>query len=100
MIHRRREYGPFDYEWSKDLGGMELLYRGQKFGEYCSENEIFADLTEFKLPRRVAEVASVVLGCIVFSILRGHSDEQRAAFLRERLRLEGLERFLDDSSDE
>src|SRR5262245_31833571 len=69
VTHRRREYGPFDYEWSKDLNGVELTYAGQKFGEYCSDAEIFADLKEFQLPTSVVEVGSIVIGCIVFGLL-------------------------------
>ena len=48
--HRHREYGPFDYEWSRDLGGVELIYGREKFGEFCSADEIYADLKEFHLP--------------------------------------------------
>ena len=32
VTHRRREYGPFDYQWSTDLHGLEMTYRGVKFG--------------------------------------------------------------------
>ena len=77
VIHRRREYGPFDYDWSLDLSGMELTYRGQKFGEICSSRELFADLKEFGLPMRVVEVASVVLGCTILAIVQGLPAQER-----------------------
>jgi hypothetical protein len=53
VTHRRRDYSTFDYEWSRDFAGIELLDQAQKFGEYCSREEIFADLKPFQLPRRV-----------------------------------------------
>ena len=77
VTHRRREFGPFDYEWSREFDGIELWYGGQKFGEICSEDEIFADLKEFHLPMRVVEVASVVFGSTLRSILSGHSARER-----------------------
>jgi hypothetical protein len=93
VTHRRREYGPFDYEWSKDFCGIELTYQGQKFGEYCSSEEIFADLKEFKLPRSVADVASIVIGCIVFSVLNGLQARDRHALVIEHLAARGYESF-------
>lgn len=94
VTHRRREYGPFDYEWSKDLRGVELTYRDQKFGEYCSDDEIYADLTEFKLPLSVVEVGSIVIGCIVFALLNGLGQLEFAELLTERLKASGHGRFL------
>ncbi|REJ72794.1 MAG: hypothetical protein DWQ34_13780 [Planctomycetota bacterium] len=93
VVHRRREYGPFDYEWSSDLYGVELTYRGCKFGEFCSEAEIFADLSEFKLPMRVVQVASLVCGCQLYGMLNGLSDVQRERMLSERLHEHGCSRF-------
>ena len=93
MIHRRRKYGPFDYEWSKDFLGVELMYAGKKFGEYCSREEIFADLKEFQLPRTVVEVGSIVLGSTVFGILDGLSEEARRKLITEQLEAEGYGRF-------
>lgn len=86
VIHRRTEYGPFDYEWSSDFRGVELLYRGCKFGEVCSANEIFADLKEFSLPMRVVEVASVVFGSQLVGISRGLSSVERFDLLTSTLR--------------
>lgn len=92
VLHRRREYGPFDYQWSADLRGLELIYRGQKFGEHCSADEIFADLKEFHLPRSVVEVASIVLGCRLFGIVNELSETERREFLIQKLCEHGYER--------
>jgi hypothetical protein len=94
VVHRRREFGPFDYEWSRELDGIELCYCGRKFGEICSEDEIFADLAEFKLPLRVVEVASVVFGSTLRSILSGHSAPERREMLTRLLTEHGCEAFL------
>ncbi len=94
VIHRRRRYGPFDYEWSADLYGLELTYQGQKFGEICSRDEIYADLSEFRLPRRVVEVASLVSGCLLFGMLQGFSPLERAEFLAQHLTQHGCADFL------
>ena len=93
VIHRRRKYGPFDYEWSKDFHGVELTYAGKKFGEYCSREEIFADLKEFQLPRTVVEVGSIVLGSTVFGILNGMKEDARRKLILDQLETEGYERF-------
>ena len=95
MIHRRREYGPFDYEWSKDFNGIELMFRGQKFGEYCSANEIYADLKHFKLPMRVVEVTSLVMGSVLYGLLNGLSSTEKRQDIDRRLRDHGLEKFAD-----
>lgn len=94
VIHRRREYGPFDYEWSHDLRGLSLLYQGVKFGEICSEDEIFADLKEFKLPMSVVKVASLTLGCQLYSIRSGLNPLQRDEFLRAHLVEHGCSAYL------
>lgn len=85
VIHRRKEYGPFDYEWTPDLRGIELHYRGKKFGEICSIHEIFADMKSFGLPMRVVEVACVVLGSNLLGITSGYSSLERKALLQEIL---------------
>lgn len=95
VIHRRTEYGPFDYEWSQDFCGVELMYRGQKFGEVCSEDEIFADLREFRLPMRVVEVASVVFGSLLHSLKRGLNQQQRSEHLEYVLTHHGCGDFAD-----
>jgi len=86
VIHRRTEYGPFDYEWSEDFRGMELHFQGVKFGEVCSVDEIFADLKEFQLPRRVTQVACVVFGTTLLGITGGFSERERGLLLADTLR--------------
>ena len=94
VTHRRREYGPFDYEWIPNLRGIELTFRGDKFGEILSEEEIYADLSEFMLPPRVVEVAVLVLGNALFSGLNGYTDNERRDILEGRLIEAGCDRFL------
>ncbi|WP_417851689.1 hypothetical protein [Thalassoglobus sp.] len=86
VTHRRREYGPFDYEWSEDLRGIELHYQGVKFGEVCSVHELFADMREFGLPMRVVEVACVVFGSSLLGITGGFNSQERDKMLTETLR--------------
>ncbi len=93
VLHRRRDYGPFDYEWSQDFAGVELMYAGKKFGEYCSKDEIFADLKEFRLPAAVVDVATIVLGCMVFGVLNGLPEAERRQLICDRLAAGGYERF-------
>jgi hypothetical protein len=93
VTHRRRRYGPFDYEWSKDFAGIEMTYEGRKFGEYCSRDEIDADLKEFRLPSAVVQVATIVMGCLVYGVLNGLSESERSRMMRQRLCATGLERF-------
>lgn len=95
--HRRRVYGPFDYEWTSDFCGVEMLYDGQKFGEYCSIDEIFADLAPYRLPMSVVKVTTIVMGCILFSVLNGLKESERLELLSDRLRELGFEQFLPQS---
>jgi hypothetical protein len=99
VVHRRKEYGPFDYEWSKDFAGVELTYIGQKFGEYISDAELYADLKEFGLPTTVVEVSSILLGCVVYAVLNGLKDAERRALFVKRLSLAGHERFAEALCD-
>ena len=99
VIHRQQEYGPFDYQWSTDLRGLEMIYQGEKFGEHCSENQIYADLKEFQLPRSVVAVASIVLGCMLYGIVNNLCDEERRALVVQRLCEHGYERFADSCRD-
>lgn len=94
VVHRRRTYGPFDYEWSHDFCGVELLYAGEKFGEYCSRDELFADLRPFRLPMSVVSVTAIVMGCVVSSVLGGLSDPERLDLIQCRLREFGFDRFV------
>ncbi|QDT78725.1 hypothetical protein Mal35_21750 [Gimesia maris] len=93
VLHRRREFGPFDYEWSKDFSGVEFMYHDQKFGEYCSAEEIFADLKQFSLPMRVVEVASLTIGMVLYGILNGLPQKLWRELLRQRLDESGFQRF-------
>ncbi len=97
VIHRRREYGPFDYEWSHDLRGLTLLYRGSKFGEICNGQELFADLKEFRLPLLVSEVAAVAIGCISYAVLHGLSLAERKRLISFRLTQHGYSEFVQTS---
>ena len=94
VIHRRTVYGPFDYQWSPDLDGLELHYKDQKFGEICGPSEIFADLKEFGLPQRVVQVATIVLGTLLDGVLRGLNEEERHARVWDSLREGGCSQFL------
>ena len=98
--HRRRVYGPFDYEWASDFCGVEMLYDGQKFGEYCSVDEIFADLTPYRLPMSVVRVTSIVMGCVLFGVLNGLREAERFQLLSARLREMGYEQFVPQSQAE
>ena len=91
--HRREEYGPFDYEWSWDLDGVELTFCGEKFGEYCGPTEIYADLKGFELPPVVASVGSLVLGCIIYGILNGLDEISRRDLIDQQLTSNGYQRF-------
>lgn len=93
VVHRSQAYGPFDYEWSPDFAGVEFLYQGQKFGEYCSVDEIYADLKDFALPKRVYEVASIATATIVKSIMDGIPPDHRAELLAGTLVEMGFPNF-------
>lgn len=94
--HRHREFGPFDYEWSRDMLGIEFMYGREKFGEYCSDDEISADLREFRLPMRVVEVTAVVCGSIVYGILNGLSQAEKRSILLQNLKENQLRRFAEN----
>jgi hypothetical protein len=72
---------------------VELMYAGTKFGEYCSKDEIFADLKEFRLPAAVVEVATIVLGCLIFGILNGLPEAKRRQLICDQLVAGRYERF-------
>lgn len=94
--HRRQLYGPFDYEWAADFCGVEMLYDGKKFGEYCSADEIFADLAPFNLPMSVVHVTSIVMGCVLYGIFNGLRESERNQLVTQRLCDHGFERFAAD----
>ena len=93
VIHRRRSYGPFDYEWSHDFCGIEFHYRGNKFGEYCSSEEMYADLKPFHLPASVFKVASISIGTVVQCMLNGMREDERDDILSNRLNELGFKHF-------
>ncbi len=94
IIHRRKPYGPFDYEWSQDFCGMTMLYNGSKFGEYCSREELFADLSPYHLPDSVAQVSAIVMGCVLYGVMHGLTPIERTEMLRQQLATEGFVRFV------
>lgn len=94
VTHRRMEYGPFDYDWIPNLRGIVLTFRGHKFGEILSEEEIYADLSEYRLPLRVVEVAVLVLGNALYSGLHGFNEDERRDMLEDSLIVAGCDQFL------
>ncbi len=71
-----------------------MLYDGQPFGEYCSLDELYADLKPFSLPMSVVRVTSIVMGCVLFGILNGLCEAERCRLVETRLHQHGFERFL------
>ncbi len=90
---RGRCFGPFDYQWSPDLRGVELTYQGQKFGEICSREDLFADLAEFKLPMSICRVAIITAGTLAVGIAEGCCTDQRISALIDSLEQFGFGRF-------
>lgn len=93
IVCRDRIYGPFSYQWSGDLYGIEFLYQGLKFGEVCSEDEFFADLKPFRLPVSVSRVAALTAGVIAAGIRSGTTLDERVSHLIELLTKFCLERY-------
>lgn len=69
------------------------MYRGQKFGEYCSSEEFFADLSEFNLPQSVYTVATIALGKYIQTILKGLSPEEQYPAIFEELIKAGYSKY-------
>lgn len=93
IVSRHVLFGPFDYQWSGDLYGIEFNYQGQKFGEVCSDEEFFADLKPFGLPISVARVAALTAGVIAVGIRSGSSLDERVSHLIGLLQQFDLQRF-------
>jgi hypothetical protein len=93
VVHRRREYGPFDYHWGADLRSVDLTYRGVRFGEVWSAAQMFVDLREFRLPQRVVQVAVLVSGCLLHGLHRGDTLADRLRHIAAVLRQFGCGRF-------
>jgi len=93
IVSRGNTWGPFDYQWSTDLRGIEFTYRGNKFGEICGEDEFFADLAPFRLPISVYRVDAVIAGSFAAAISCGDGPEARMTRLLGSLRAFGYGRF-------
>ena len=93
ITHRGVIYGPFDYEWSADFCGIQMIYDGLAFGEYCSRDEWYADLKSFQLPMSVVRVSSVVMGCVIYSVLEGLPEPERRTLMLRQLDRHGLSHF-------
>lgn len=59
VTHHGTNFGLFSYQFSHDLEGIELYYQKEKFGEFCSEDELCADLKPFQIPLSVSRVATI-----------------------------------------
>lgn len=94
VVFRRKLFGPFDYQWSGDLYGIEFTYQGRKFGEVCSEDELFADLKPFGLPLTVCRVAALTIGEMAIGIRTGRKSGEQGTLLPELLLRYGLQRFI------
>ncbi|MCA8987486.1 MAG: hypothetical protein KDA78_07590 [Planctomycetaceae bacterium] len=93
VTHRREAYGPFDYQWSSDLYGVELFFQGEKFGECCNAEQFFADLKPFRLPQRVVEVAMHVSAALIQSMFDSINRSDRLMLVVSRLERAGLNRY-------
>ncbi len=94
-IRRRgQSWGPFEYQWSSDLRGVEFLLRGEKFGEVCSQEEFFADLAPFGLPISVCRVAAIIAGSVAVSLAAVEEPDIRVSRLIETLDEFGLGRYI------
>jgi len=94
IVARGRHWGPFDYQWSGDLRGVEFLFRGIKFGEVCSRDEFFADLAPFRLPISVCRISAIVAGTVAVSVSMAESQDAKVERLTCVLNDFGFERFL------
>jgi len=95
VIHRRREFGPFDYEWADDLRSVDLTYRREKYGEFWSIGEMCLDLGPFRLPSRVVQVSVLVTGSLLQSLLLAEAGADRLLRIRRTLQQFGCTRFAD-----
>ncbi len=93
IVSRNELFGPFIYQWSGDLYGIEFTFQGQKFGEVCSDEEFFADLKPFGLPISVARVVALTAGVIAIGIRAGTSLDERVSHLISLLEKFSLQRF-------
>lgn len=94
VVFGQRMFGPFDYQWSTDLHGIEFRYQGQKFGEFCSDEEFFADLHPYQLPLTVCQVAILVAANLVSGIRNGTPQTDRILDLTQLLAKHNFEKFI------
>ncbi len=100
IIARGQPWGPFDYQWSADLRGIELTFQGRKYGEVCSEDEFFADLAPFRIPVSVCRVAAIIAGSLAVSISAGEEPDRRVVRLSRALDEFGFGRFVVRKTEE
>jgi hypothetical protein len=93
IVSRGQHWGPFDYQWSSDLRGVELLFKGEKYGEVCSEDEFFADLAPFGLPISVCRVAAIIAGSVAVSLAAVEEADVRISRLVNALDEFGFGRY-------
>lgn len=93
IASRGRKWGPFEYQWSSDLRGVEFLFRGEKYGEVCSEDEFFADLAPFGLPISVCRVAAIIAGSVATSLSAVEEPDVRISRMVTALDEFGFGRF-------
>lgn len=72
---------------------MEMTYKGDKFGEFCSSNEFFADLKPFRIPLQVCEVGTLVLGLVMQGLLSGLTATERDSQVEQELVSRGFGQF-------
>lgn len=100
IVSRCQIWGPFDYQWSTDLRGVEFTYQGTKYGEVCGRDEFFADLAPFRIPISICRVAAIVAGSTAVSISMAEGSGARRSRLAESLDKYGFGRFAVRASDQ
>lgn len=93
VIEDHHWWGPFNYQWSADLYGIQFTYQGLKFGEVCGDAEFFADLEPHGLPISTARVATIVMGCLAEGLRGGQNAAARRIRLIHLLNQFGLAHF-------
>ena len=93
VVSRNELFGPFVYQWSGDLYGIEFTYQGIKFSEVCSDEEFFADLNPFGISITVCRVVALIAGTIAVGIRAGTSVDERVSHLIALLQQFELDRF-------
>lgn len=100
IVSRDQTWGPFDYQWSADLSGIEFTYQGEKFGEVCGADQFFADLSSFRIPISLCRVAAIVAGSLAVSVSVVEELDARASRLSHTLDEFGFGRFAIRASNE